>query len=494
MADTSYWTPRLYPKQMEVFNNLHRFLLVHGPRRSSKTWGIMHKILRHCFDNNGARVAMVCPTNKNAKSGGVWVDLTTIAIPEWEAAKIGFRVTEGPKMTGDTRMSYVRIRNRHGGTSEIQLHSLDYVHDVESKFKGTKFSMFYFSELDNFDDEIVLKATMPSLRMTPEIPYEQHQWIGDTNPPIDGPNNWMYKWWFEMAKQENHPNPGYQARFHDIPFQLDDNIEMDPRDKEDLIESLKHDRNLYNRYVLGLWVEDTSDGFFREVFHPHVHIRGDITPPERKNWEVIMPSSYCHELLLGLDPGDVNHAAHIVEQIYTPSGEPIFAVLDEIVSVGAQISLRQLTEALVDRMDFWEKICEKHYGRKPRWKTWSDKSVLRYRSAADSDEALVVRNLSGGRIIPRGVDKFPGSQMTRVRILHRLLWENRIFISAHCTETIAMIKALRNMGTKVEPVGPKKHKHAFDSLTYILISEEPSSLERADPDIRAGAPSSLVIV
>jgi len=335
---------------------------------------------------------------------------------------------------------------------------------------------------------------MPSLRMTPQIPYEQHQWIGDTNPPVDGPNNWMYKWWFVMAKQENHPNPEYQARFHDIAFVLDDNIEIDPRDKEDLIESLKDDRNLYNRYVLGLWSEDTSDGFFRDVFRPGFHIKGDITPADRKEWEVIMPSSNCQELLIGLDFGDVNHAAHIIEQIHTPSGEPIFAVLDEIISIGANVSLRMITEALVERMDFWETKCQQHYNRKPRWRTWSDKSVLRYRSAADSDEELVIRNLSKGRILPRAADKFPGSPKARVRILHRLLWENRIFFSAQCTETIAMLKALRDMGTQVEPIGPRKHKHAFDSLTYILISEEPTALERSEPRMDVGAPASVVLI
>ena len=41
-------------KQMDVFNDFHRFLLLTGPRKSGKTIAAMHKILRHCFDNNGA--------------------------------------------------------------------------------------------------------------------------------------------------------------------------------------------------------------------------------------------------------------------------------------------------------------------------------------------------------------------------------------------------------------------------------------------------------
>ncbi len=57
-----------------------------------------------------------------------------------------------------------------------------------------------------------------------------------------------------------------------------------------------------------------------------------------------------------------------------------------------------------------------------------------------------------------------------------------------------MIKALRDTGTLSEPIGPRKHKHAFDSLTYILVSEEPSALERASPRLDVGAPASVVLV
>lgn len=488
MSSPQPWTPRLYPKQMDVFNCFKRFLLVHGPRRSTKTWGCMHKILRHAFDYNNARVAMVCPTQKNAKSGGVWLDLTEIAIPEWVKANIGFAVTEGPKMTGDTRMSYVKIRNRYGGESEIQLHSLDYVHDVEEKFKGTKFSMFYFSELDNFNDPIVFKTTIQSLRMTPEIPYEAHQWIGDTNPPEDGPQNWMYKVWFEDAKKENHPKPEYQARFGEIPFTLDDNIEMDPRDREDLVESLKGDQNLYNRYVLGLWVNDTSKGVFKDVFVPTRHVLGDISSGNKSEWDIITPTPNCHQLYIGLDPGDVNHSCSIIESIPTASGNPIYSMIDEVVSVGKQVSLKEFGDAVIRAMDFWENWMTTHHNRKPQWKCWSDSSVFRYKSAADSDEALVLRNMSNGRIQPRAAAKFTGSVETRVRILHRLLWENRFYISAQCTETIDMLRHLRKGNTKLEPIAPRSLKHPFDSLTYILISEEPQSLEQNIPNVNRTRP------
>lgn len=478
---------------MEAWNDTHRFLLLTGPRKSGKTIVAVHKILRHCFDNDGARVAMFCKTTKNAKAGGVWLDLTQIALPEWVNANIGMRVIEEPKVTGDTRMSYFKVSNRYGGSSEVQLHSLDYCPEIVEKIRGGRFSMIYFSELDNFEDRIVFDISEDQLRML-NIPYENHQWLADTNPPESGTDNWMHDLWFKEKEREDHPDPEYQAMIHRIEFQIDDNPFLDEREKKTLIAKYRHRKSLYARFIEGKWEEDLTNGCFSDVFMQNTHVIGNIDKPSRSDWEIITPTASCQDLFIGLDPGDVNHSAHIVEQIHTNTGEPIYSVIDEIVSVGKNVSLRSFTEAIVYRMDFWEKYCMDNFKKQLRWHTWADTSVDRYRSAAASDEALVIRNLSGGRIRPRGADKFPGSVQTRVRILHRLLWEKRIYISASCTETIQMVKALRDTGVKAEPIGPRKHKHPFDSLTYILISEEPSALEQSAPRIGKSAPSRAVLV
>lgn len=493
MTTTKYWVPRLSAKQEEVFFDTHRFLLLDGPRKSGKTLAACHKILKHCFDTPNARVAMFCKTTKNAKAGGVWLDITQLALPEWIEANIGMKITEDPKVTGDTRMSYFKVSNRYGGESEVQLHSLEYCPDIVEKIRGARFSMVYFSELDNFDDRIVFDISEDQLRML-GLPYEMHQWMADTNPPESGTNNWMHDLWFKEKERENHEDPEYQDQIHRIPFTIEDNPFLDEREKRNLIAKYRHRKSLYDRFILGKWEEDLTDGCFSDVFRPEFHVLGSISHPNRKEWEIIKPTETCTELMIGLDPGDVNHSAHIVEQIHTPSGEPIFAVLDEIVSVGRNVSLREFGAAIVTQMDFWESFCMSNYGKKIRWKTWADTSVDRYRSAAASDEALVIRNLSGGRIRPRAAAKFSGSVETRVRILHRLFSEERIFISANCPATIQMAKALKRTGTKVEPIGPRKHKHPFDSLTYILISEEPMALEQLAPRVGRGAPSSVVMI
>lgn len=498
MADASelqanYWMPVLSPKQVEAFNCGHRFQLLTGPRKCGKTWVACHKILRHCFDNP-ARVAMFTKTTKNAKAGGVWLDLTQIALPEWINANIGMTIVEEPRVTGDTRMSYFKVSNRFGGVSEVQLHSLEYCPEIVEKIKGGRFSMIYFSELDNFEDRIVFDISEDQLRM-PNVPYENHIWLGDTNPPESGPNNWLHDLWFKEADKEGHEDPEYQAQIKRIEFTLDDNPFLDEREKKNLIAKYRPRKSWYNRFILGLWEEDLTDGCFSEVFRPEFHIRGNTEKADRKDWEVIVPTESCLELFIGMDPGDVNHSAHIIEQIHTPSQEPIYSVIDEIISIGKNVSLKQFTHAILTQMDFWEKyIADNYKGRKIKWYTWADSSVDRYRSAAASDEVLVIRNLSGDRIRPRAAAKFTGSAETRVRILHRLLWEERIFISAACPQTISMLKALKYTGTKVEPIGPRRHKHAFDSLTYVLISEEPMALEQAAPRVATGASASLILV
>jgi hypothetical protein len=325
------------------------------------------------------------------------------------------------------------------------------------------------------------------------LPWDQHQWLADTNPPESGTNNWQHDMWFKERDRENHEDPEYQAQICRIDFTLDDNPFLDDREKKTLIAKYKHRKSLYNRYILGLWEEDMTDGCFSEVFREDIHVLGNIQESDRSKWDIITPTRGCYELMLGLDLGETNHAAVIVEKIGTPSGEPVWAVLDEVVSTEKKVSLREFTEALLFRMSFWESYVKTNHNRELRWKTWSDNSIYRYRSAAEVDEALIVRNLSGGKIRPIATKKFPGSVIARKDILYRLLWEKRIYFSAICPDSISMLKALKPGTTKLEPIKRSRHKHPFDALTYILIGEEPMALEEAGPNISRGSPG-LVLV
>jgi len=79
------WYPNIFPKQIQIYNDFHRYVLVSGPRKSGKTTGCIHKIARHLWETPYpyARVGMFCKLMKTAKEGGVWDDLTKIVMPEW---------------------------------------------------------------------------------------------------------------------------------------------------------------------------------------------------------------------------------------------------------------------------------------------------------------------------------------------------------------------------------------------------------------------------
>lgn len=124
----------LFPRQVDLFNtgieddtlhlhpNCPPAVLVDGPRKSSKTIGVCHRILRHMYETPGARVALIVKTTGSATDGGVWLDLVDIIMPQWLEANFGFEYTTfdkdgnaGPKMDSKTRTNYFRIRNAFGG-------------------------------------------------------------------------------------------------------------------------------------------------------------------------------------------------------------------------------------------------------------------------------------------------------------------------------------------------------------------------------------------
>lgn len=477
------WIPSLSPKGYQVFNSYVRFLLLHGSRKSSKSISAENKLCRHAFENNGAIVAVVTKTTKNAKSG-VWQDLVRFVVPQWIKANIGFKYTVEPRMEADTKMSYFRIRNMWGGESEFQLHSLEHASEAEAKFKGTRFSMVYLSEADQFEDRIVFDILSDQLRVI-DIPFEQHQLIADTNPPEEGEDHWLHDiWWKELSRPGI--NPEYVARFGHIPFKIADNPFLDPREKAELEEKYRYDPNKYARFVLGQWVRDDRGSIFEDFYSPNIHVRGDCSSHSQDDWEIVIPTKNCIELYSGWDTGDVNHAAVIAAK--RDMGEhSAFDVIDEVVSLNTPVSVADFTEAFMERMDYWEKLMKEEYGtQRILWRHWSDASAMRYRSAADSSDELIVRQVSRNRVILNAVAKPRGSVRARISLLKKLLFEKRILFSAQCQQVQQMLRFLRAGKAKTEVIAEgSPYKHAFDALTYMLLNESPADVERRiEPETR----------
>lgn len=469
------WLPDLSPKGFEVFNAYERYLMVDGPRKAGKSLAIANRVARHLFENQNATVGIITKTLKNGKVG-VWSDLTKTVLPQWIGAKIGMKWTKEPTMDVATKMSYARVKNGFGGESEVQLHSLENVWEAEAKFKGTRFSLLWLSEADQFEDRVVFDVLTDQLRVV-EIPYENHQIIADLNPPETGINHWLAGIWITRKQSDNEQ---FENQFKRIQFTIDDNTFLDPREKQDLINKYSYDKQLYARYVMGEWVEDVSEGHFADVFVPNTHVVGNVSGPREEDHEIIIPPKNCIELFSGWDLGDVNHACSISCKRTDANGNSIFDVIDEAVVIDRKISIADFTETVMEKMQWWEEYLKKEHGtERILWRHWSDNSAWRYRAASDVYDELVVRQVSQGKIVLHAVTKGSGSVKQRIGLLKKLIFDRRIFFSAQLTNTIKMVREMKPGPNRAEPIRDgDKNKHIFDALTYMLISETPMDVER----------------
>lgn len=306
-TDEGYWLPPISMAQHRIFDDTHRFLLVTGPVLSSKTVGILHKILRHAYDVPGARVGVFAKTVKTGKSAGPWQELTDRIIPIWKQAPIGFKVLQNPKVTGDTRQNMFIIQSRFGPPSEVLLHSLEYAPEAEEKLKSTSYSMIWFSEVDQIaplsgpyperDDREVFAIAQNRLRMQ-DIPYESHQIIMDCNPPESGEDHWLHDVFFKERDRKDHPDPEYQKQIGRIEFAITDNPFLDPRQISNVKNQFSFRQSLYERMVEGKWRQDNTGGHFHEMFRPEIHVLGKVECPKEER-EVIIPTPAVKVMLSG---------------------------------------------------------------------------------------------------------------------------------------------------------------------------------------------------
>lgn len=476
------WYPNLSPKQLIAYNDMTRYQLLSGPRISGKTVVGVHKMIRHAWLNDNARVGLFVKSTKIGKVGA-WDDTLTYALPEWcgtakepddpdydpGLSEEGFRITFGPAVDGATRLHYIRIANRHGGTSEIQLHSLHHDDSADEKLKGSRFSMFFFDEVDVYESEEVFNLAILQLRMI-GMPYDKHCWIGTCNPAGDD-SHWLYKKFYldplDLTRKES-----YRKSFSLHEFKLSDNIYLSDEAVTNLKETYAGDPLMYDRYINGLWVPDMRRSFFGDVFRETTHVKGNS-----QEGTIILPTDDCAEIYIGVDPGDVNHAAVFLERVNSLEGE-YWTVLDEISHIKEDVSIEMLTYEITQKMDELSRLCKKP----PRFKVWMDASVFdRYRASAGVKDSMLFYKFSGGRIEPIGCPKGPGSVLARVALVRQLLVQRKLFLSVHCRGTIEALKKLQRGRTKGEPILREKqgHIHRFDALSYALFGEMMDQLQDA---------------
>lgn len=455
------WVPSIAPAQFKILNTYKRYTLVSGPRKSSKTRGVQHRVMRHAWEAAPrTRIGVFTKTVKNALIG-TWDTLYEVVAREWADNLDGFKIVRPRSTDGTTKMHYFRVSNRFGGEAEFQLHSFDNDNEMAAKLKNTEFSCIWVTELTNFKDRKVFDLSKEQLRM-PGCPYDNHLWIADTNPDEDdGDLHWAYKLWYEERIREDHPFPSFQNQLHLIEVMLDDNPYLDPREKDDLKAGYSHDPDLYAVYVEGKWIQTSKDSMFSGVFSRARHV-----PPDDEELE---PEENCTRLFVGWDPGDVNASVTFLEKVEQPGGA-IWKVIDELVEIDAQqLILGDFSQAVCDVMDEWEERC----GRKFDWVHLSDESATtRYRSNTGTYDSLEIFNATGGRVRVQGVPKFSGSVKLRVKLMRDLLSQGKIFISPRCERLIASLGGgLKRDKSRTRYLVHNRHLHPFDSCTYVIQNE-----------------------
>lgn len=463
------WVPDLSRRQFDILNSKKRILLVSGPRKTGKTIGIGHKAIRHGWDTRDARVAVFVMYTKTGLNGGVWTDLTRICLPQWlasgmvgetgqpiEITTISPDGTPGDKTDPKTRSVYFRLRNRYGGESEFRLYSLDNENEIAQVFKGTRFSMIWFSELSNFKDPEVLNKSVLQLRC-PWLKFEEHQWVSDTNPADEGTESWIYKKFYVERSAANHPYPAQQAMLGLEEVMLDDNPYLAPGEADEIRALYHSDPIGYAQNVEGRWVATSQKRkVFADLVAPAIHfIDGSIDV-----------DGDTRELKAGWDVGNINHAAMIVEQKIF-KGRTYYNVIDECVVIDGEMSTEDFTLMFLTKME----ALDKFYGRVFKYTHWSDDTALNYyRPSIKGYDAMLVNNASNGRINLQAAEKPNGSVEESIKIIRRLLIDERLFVGKNCPYTQkALLNARRG---KTKPIDDTPDKHIIDALRYVIYMED----------------------
>lgn len=493
IEETGLWEPLMTDKQRESYYLEKRYILLTGPRMSGKTIAAVNRVIRHAWEtgdeSNGARIGVFCTTIKVGLAG-IWDDIYKL-LKVWEGENIVgeddqlFKVIGTPQTSrGATRQYYMQVRNKYGAIAEFQLHSLEFEGDVEDKFLSTRYSCLYFSELQNFHERSTFDIPKNQLRAL-GIPYDQHLWIADTNPPEEGDQHWAYDIWFKDRVADEPPEnianendliewKRYQSELGLVEFSIDDNPLADPRDIQNIKTTYAGDPEGWARFVEGKWVRGVGfkGAWFARDFKAKRSqiVIGEAVGDDPSEWSVMLPESSSASLFVGLDTGETNHAAAIIQKRFV-NGVSHWDILNEVVSIKQEVLLEVFAEELFAKMVMYEQIL----GKQPDWLAWGDTSLDRFRSnSVEGTDATVVMNATENRFFIQFAHdaKKPKTVRRRLTLIKNLIQQGRIFVSANCFKTIEMFEKLRKGNTEFQYIMKgDPNKHVFDAISYVIFSE-----------------------
>lgn len=448
------------------------------------TFGILHKMVFHCWSERNAEALIIVGVRGQATHGGAWDKLLLEVVPEWKEG-MGLEVSEPRR--DEQQYWYVHVRNRHGGWSKITLLSFPHSMQVAGRIRGFEPSLVFVDELTTIGTAVYFEAIVQQLGRRPGIEGPQ-QYIASTNP--DGPRHWVHKRfiagpWDESKDEDGKvisPKGEWDKRYAYFQLGIEENKHnLPPGYYQSVIEATRNDPIEYRRMVFGEWV-DRPDGeaLFADSFRPEVHIL------KNKGKKSVAPIPRF-PVVIGYDLGQTSNAVTFAQPVLTKATGLLWLIFDEIIHTNKKIPYDVLTRLILRKMEMWERICRSDL----RWYHVSDDSAFNQYRPGDGgsfDHLQVLKwsekyhkefNLRGPiKMTP--APKFQGSKEARVRLTMQLLREDRILISERCSKHIDMFMSLQSEKTKdgnYDPAAamkPKRsvHLHPFDSTSYIFLESE----------------------
>lgn len=508
------WAPLLSAKQQEAFDSAARYVLCDGEKGSGKTIGLLHKMVRHCYENENALGLILVRVKSMATKGGAWDKLINHILPRWrdgnieppfvekdgrtiENPRAGKRIDEGlglefTEVKYDSQHNeYIWVENCHGGWSMIVLISAPHANQLRDRMRGYEPSIALVDELTSCDSIEYLRAVAIQIGRREGIEGPQ-QYMAACNP--EGPSHWVHKVWFEEAFD---PVSGEWDRdYHRIHVPIEDNRRNLPAGYlENLQKIYRNDPVEAARMLRGEWIDRPSgDALFKDLFVAALHVRPPLPTLER-----ILPHP-DYPIIVGLDPGAANNA-FIFTQWRSVEGAMKWVVFDEMVYTQRRIRYDLLIAAVLRRMKFWNDVTFSHFDSvKPRAKrfrvVWcSDNSAFnQFRAAGGSYDVLdferianeprnggpsLVQQLGLARMRVIAAPKFSGSVRIRTRLIMDLLGADQLLVSAGCPRTIDMFQKLEAESQKpnqpFDPdlaMTPKRsvHLHPYDALCNPILT------------------------
>lgn len=470
------WEPDLNPIQREVFDCEAENVLVWGEKGGGKTWGLIHRVVRHCYENTNALGFVLTSVKSMSDDGGAWHKLTTEVLPEW-AAGLGLNWIKGHDAQHN---ELVWVQNQFDEWSQIKGISAPHPDQLEDRFPGREPSIVFVDELTKCATDKYFKSPRAQLGRRPHV-EGVHQFLAACNPA--GPSHWVYLKWF--VEPFNETTGEWSPNFANFYVPVTDNIKhLRAGYLESLEETYRNDPLEYARLVKGQWKDrPTADGIFADLYNPAIHV-APLTQdgnPDMRRW--LKPDTK-HAVIIGMDPGSVYNSFVLLQ--WLPLGARMkWTAFDEFIITKKKISYTVMVPAFMRRLVFWNRTCGVDLDH-----VWiSDNSAFnQFRAASGSYDCLEIERIYHEQLATFP-DKYPGlkpmkikaapkhngSVIARVRTVQQLVANDQILVSSRCKWVQKMFNQLKGASQKPgAPLDPEAAMtpqrcdvlHVWDGFSY----------------------------